>query len=221
MLDSVNGQPQWFRMTLGNGPGRDMNCGDFMTARPDEIALPDEIPLPKDGAVLDYGCGIGRHLAHIRKRHPKVHCFGIYICDLLLDYCRQNISGPRPFAQADAKLAGRQFDLIMLMGNGLGVLGDEQGATNGLRHLVHSLRPGGRIVLETGLPPMFRNGYGSDHFTIDYKEHRDAPFPWGFADRAWITQALEQLGCHVAIRESCGPGPGDMFFFAVAETPTV
>ena len=213
MLATINGQPQRFRMTMQNGPSITLNCQDFLATRDEENRLLDGIDLPENGDVLDWGCGVGRHLSYVRQTHPSVHCCGIDVCDLMLDHCRRSIVAPATFAHTLEELPHREFDLILLMGNGLGVLGDEQGAVERLQQLVRSLRLGGRIVIETGNP--FGRGYSAPAFTIEYGGHHDGPFTWGCSDRDWLSQTLEQLGCAVALSQS--QAPGGMFFFAVAE----
>ncbi|MBM3758532.1 MAG: class I SAM-dependent methyltransferase [Acidobacteria bacterium] len=213
MLATINGQPQRFRMTMQNGDAIDMDCREFLTTRPEENQLLDGIALPETGAALDIGCGVGRHLARIRQMRPTVHCWGVEICDLMLRHCRETIAAPATFVRTLADLPpDRTFDLIMLMGNGLGVLGSEEEAVAHIRRLVASLNPAGRIVIEAG--NLFgRQGYSSFDFTIDYGGQRDGPFPWGFADSDWVTRTLQNLGCNVQIQPS--RAPGGMWFFAV------
>lgn len=211
MLATINGQPQRFRMSMQGGPSIEMECSDFLHTRPEENQLLDGIGLPQDGTLLDYGCGVGRHLLHLRQRHPSVHCCGVEICDLMLAHCRRTIAAPATFERNLEALDCRQFDLILLLGNGLGVLGREDAAVVRLQQLIGLLTPSGRIVIETGNP--FGRGYYAPNITIDYGAHHDAPFPWGYADRDWVTRALQNLGCDVEIQPS--QAPGGMFLFAI------
>ena len=213
MVATVNGQPQRFRMTMQGGPSIEMSCRDFLQTREEENRLLDGIALPANGVVLDWGCGVGRHLLRLRQRHPSVHCCGIDVCDLMLDHCRQTIAAPATFARGLDELTHREFDLVLLVGNGLGVLGSERDAVAGLRRLVGSLRPDGRIVIETGNP--FGRGYTALRFTIDYEGYHDGPFTWGYSDRVWLLQTLENLGCTVSFKTS--HAPGGVFFFAIAQ----
>jgi hypothetical protein len=87
MLDTINGQPQRFRMNMLNGPSLEMSCDDFLHCRQEEQQLLGGIDTPLDGRVLDYGCGAGRYLSHIRQNHSRVQCIGIEICDLLREHC--------------------------------------------------------------------------------------------------------------------------------------
>lgn len=111
------------------------------------------------------------------------------------------------------ELSDLRFDLILLMGNGLGVLGNEDETVEGMSALVGSLNPGGKIIIETGNP--FRSGYAAPQFTINFDGVDDGPFIWGHADRAWVTQTLQNLECSVKIQPS--HAPGGIFFFAVGQ----
>jgi SAM-dependent methyltransferase len=213
MLDTIGGNAQQFRMSMQGGPSITMNCCDFMTLRHEERSLLNSIDLPAKGNVLDYGCGTGRHLTYMRNRDATLNCFGIEICELMRDYCRQTIAVPATFVRAFDELPERQHDLIMLMGNGLGVFGEEQVAARSLQSLIRSLHPKGRMVIETGNP--FGYGYFVASFTIDYQEHHDARFLWGYSDRDWLSRTLNGFGCDVAFLES--HAPGGKFFFAVAQ----
>lgn len=212
MLATIDGPPQRFRMSMqGRGTSVEMECGDFLHTRQEENELLDAIELPSDGRVLDWGCGVGRHMSRVRQTRPGVVCCGIEVCDLLLGHCRNTVAAPSQFVRTFEDIQHRRFDLVMLMGNGLGVLGREEEAIARLRALVQSLAPSGQIVIETGNP--FGRGYCAPDFTIDYGVHHDGPFPWGYSDREWITRTLNDMGCEVRVHPS--QARGGMFFFAV------
>ena len=218
MMDSVHDGPKRFSMTMvNNGHTISMDCGDFLTCRQDEKHILESIDLPQYARVLDYGCGIGRHLSFVRQRHADVQCIGIESCDLLREYCGDAIPQPSAFYDrwGDIPNGERSFDMILLIGNGLGILGNENNARRELKTLVDALRPQGRIIIETGNP--FGTGYFSAAFTIEYQQWRDGPFTWGYSDRDWINLTLSNLDCTVDILNS--KAPGGKFFFAVGKSP--
>jgi len=213
MMKTIAGNPQKFTMSMAGASALKMSCTDFMDTRREENRLLDSIGLPDEGgAVLDFGCGAGRHLRRIRMKNPGVLCCGLETCDLLRNYCSDTINAPAEFATKFEDLSVREFDLIMLMGNGLGVLGGEEQAKEELKKLVASLKPGGSIVIETGNP--FGSQYFSSEFSIEFDGQIDPPFVWGYADKGWVKSTLEDLGCRVKFEQSHAPGG---FFFAIGE----
>ena len=100
-----------------------MNCREFLELRDEEKQLLDNLHLPPNGSVLDYGCGVGRHMKYLRQQYPKVECVGIDTCELLRSHCSESIALPSKFVEQWADVETSKFDLIMLMGNGLGALG--------------------------------------------------------------------------------------------------
>ena len=210
MIDSINGTPQVYDMTINGTLIPPQSCQDFLCVRRDERGLIDSIKLPPDGAVMDYGCGAGRFLRLLRDKYPLLHCYGIDNCDELRHYCSKVVSPPATFFHSLEELPPRKYDLIMLMGNGLGILKEELDAVSGLERLVGLLAPDGRVVIETN--DMHGQGYSAPIMTISYKGLNDGPFRWGCADRSWITRQMERLGCKVNITPS--EAPGGNFFFA-------
>jgi len=212
MMKTIAGNPQEFRMGIAGESLFPMACKEFMDTREEENRLLDSIALPDEGgAVLDFGCGAGRHLRRIRMKNPGVLCCGLEICDLLRNYCSDTISAPAEFATKFEDLSVREFDLIMLVGTGLGVLGTEERAVKNLQRLVASLKPGGHVLIETGLPRSFGSGYVAEEFVIEFEGLADPPFIWGYADKNWIRTALEGFGCRVRFEASNAPG-GECFF---------
>ena len=197
---------------VGQG-GINMPCSAFLTTRSDENFLLASLDIPENGSVLDYGCGAGRHLSKLREGRARLQLYGVEICDMLRTHCQQTIAGPSTFVESLGDLPAKEFDLIMLMGNGLGVLGSEQNAIAQLEVLVGMLGSGSRILIEAGNP--FSASYSAMDFTISYDGVQDNPFTWGYADQQWVSSTLEQSGCTVTIQPSRAPLPGS--FFAIGK----
>lgn len=214
MVETASGRQQSFSLALDSVQRMQVDCTVFLHTREEENRLLDSIELPEGAKVLDLGCGVGRHLTRIRETHPSVTCYGVDICDAMLDYCRQTFAEPCFFATSEADFSNVAFDLIMLMGNGLGLLGTEPEAKSGLARLVGSLSPTGYLLIEAGGSP-FGSGYQVGRFTVDWQGHHDGPFTWGYADEPWVSQQLESLGCEVQIKPSYAVGGG--CFFAIAQ----
>ncbi len=212
MLEALAGHAQTFGLSFNGDPPIALPCEEFLRLRQDEVDLLGQITLPVAARVLDYGSGAGRHLKHLRAARADIHCIGVEACDGLRAHCAAAVAQPATFvAEWQRARDEGPFDLILLIGNGLGVLGDEMAARAGLRELVESMAPGARLVIETGL--WCGQGYRTDTLEIHYNGRRDGPFPWGGADRVWLVETLEALGCEITVSDS--HAPDDFFFFAV------
>jgi SAM-dependent methyltransferase len=199
---------------VGELAGLPMNTSDFMCLRQDEQKVFDNLNLAKKTCVLDYGCGIGRHLIYLREHFPNVdlHICGLDICEGLLNHCRETLPENSDFQNNLEGFQHQTYDLILFMGNGLGVLGDELSAIEMLTDLTNRLNPEGRILIETGNP--FGNGYYSSLYTISFQGQEDPQFSWGYADKRWLTDFFGNLGCNVTFSPSNARG-GFCFFAEV------
>ncbi len=214
MLDEIeSGRAHQFTMEMLGGPSISMNCSDFIALRPEEEEILRDLDLPSAARILDYGCGAGRHLQQLRENHADASLFGIESCDLLREYCQGRVP-QATFVSSYAELPDQQFDLILLMGNGLGVLGREESAREGLASLVSRLRPGGRLLIESGT--WFGPGYTAKQFRIRYDNLCDDWFWWGHSDEAWLRQTLTELDCAVGAKIR-STAPSGFFFFVLAQ----
>lgn len=178
---------------MENGGGVDCACRDFLQLRPEEqtllTALLSDDPAP---AVLDVECGVGRHLDFIQQQQQAAVLAGVEKADDLRHYCSERFESAR-FWQCFADVPDDlRFDLVLLMGNGLGIFGDEQATLAGLRRIHQLLNPGGVLIVESGNP--FGSNFFVSHFTIRYRNLSDGPFPWRYASRSWLEQNLAAIG---------------------------
>ena len=211
LLASARGRPQTVALSMGGDAPERHPCSHYLEVRGDEALLLDGITLPPDAAVLDLGCGVGRHLRHVRRRHPEARLFGVERCDGLRAHCEQPLCGPaRFFAAEDALPHGQRYHLVLLLGNGLGLFGAEADVRAGLARLLDALTPGGCVLLETGQQPGC--DYRASAVEIAWRGHRDGPFIWGGGTRAWLRDTVNALGACCELRPS--EAPGGLFFLA-------
>lgn len=191
-------------------------CRDFIDLRTEEQellrTLLEEVERPR---VLDVGCGIGRHLSFLANQKPSAELTGVEINDLLRDHCQRAIPGGRFLRTLDDVPAGEQFDLILMMGNGLGIFGSEQATQQALHHLYNLLTEGGMILAEAG--NRYSRGFKAVRLVIEYEDDCDEPFSWGYASERWLRQKLEGTGCR--IRSVTPSSAGEEFFLCLAERP--
>jgi SAM-dependent methyltransferase len=212
LIDSLDGSPRLYQITKLPDATLTLSCEEYLHLRDDEKDVLDALELPADASVLDYGCGIGRHLAYLKKSRPHLKAVGVEHCDQLRQHCVNAFDSTDTFYANIEELPEQSFDAILLMGNGVGILGDEKEAIKRLEFLFAKLNPEGAILLETG------NLWGAQHttpqFTINYNNLTDGPFQWGFASEEWIHDTVMKIDptASVSIFPSNAHGP---FFFAV------
>lgn len=119
---------------------------------------------PRGGRVLEVGCGTGRNLAWLARRHPDCALFGLDISGQMLMTARARLGKRARLARADAcdadmaALFGGGFDRVVLSYS-LSMIPDWERA---LCNAVAQLRPGGSVHVvdfgdQAGLPGAFRN----------------------------------------------------------------
>lgn len=124
---------------------------------------------PPGAAILEIGCGTGRNLIGIARRHPDCACFGLDISSAMLETARgavrrAGLGGRIRLAQADATgfdpqaLFGRPgFDRIVIS-YALSMIPPWKAVT---AQAIARLSPGGSLHIvdfgdQAGLPPAFK-----------------------------------------------------------------
>lgn len=186
---------------------------DFVDLRPEEEeqlrALLQGIERPR---VLDVGCGIGRHLRFLQHHCPEAELTGVEINGLLREHCSRTIPGGRFVPTLDDVPAEASFDLILLMGNGLGIFGSADATEQGLRRLFGHLNAGGRLLAEAG--NRYSRGFKTVRLVVEYQDDCDEPFAWGYASEQWLRRTLDEIGYRI---DSITPSTaGEEFFLCLA-----
>jgi ubiquinone/menaquinone biosynthesis C-methylase UbiE len=105
---------------------------------------------PADGALLDVGCGFGRHAVPLAAEGFRVT--GVDRSATLLEEARRRAPDDNPALVAadyrELPFADESFDAAINLYTSLGYLGDEED-TQVLAEVARVLRPGGRLVIET------------------------------------------------------------------------
>jgi hypothetical protein len=170
------------------------DCGTYVEVRPEEEALLTHHLADRVApSVLDIGCGVGRHSILVRSRAPSAAITVVEKDDGMRRFAveRTNAIGYRSI---DEVPAGSRFDLILLLGNGLGIFGDEERTREGLRRVLAMVNEGGAAIIESGTPSQ---GFHTASMQVRYGEMIDGPFDWGIADQNWLSDELTRNGFHV------------------------
>ncbi len=170
------------------------------------------------GRVLDAGAGSGCHSLVLQEQ-------GLPVC--AIDIAPQAVEVMRKRGVQDARCSdvfsfgAEPFDTVLLMMNGIGVVGDLAGLDRFLVEAGRLLKPDGQILLdsydpgwtedrENAVPPAVGarpNRYsGEMRFQLEYKGAMGPPLEWLFVDSATLAGHARRAGwsCEVIWQEEEG-----------------
>ncbi|MDT0607993.1 class I SAM-dependent methyltransferase [Croceitalea rosinachiae] len=145
------------------------------------------------GKILDVGCGAGSHSVYLQEKGFDVTALdsskgAIRVCELraLQNTICTNIQD----------FYGTKFDTLLLLMNGIGIVGNLNRLGNFLNHFKSLLRPRGQILLDSSnIIYMFEQDddggywipdtidyYGEVEFQMSYKGLKGKPFHWLYID---------------------------------------
>lgn len=162
------------------------------------------------GCILDIGCGAGSHSLYLQQNG----------CDVTaldnsrgaIETCRMR--GVENLVHADIlDFKNRKFDTLIMLMNGIGIVGQLENLGRYLVHLKTLLNLGGQILLDSSdIIYMFDEDddggrwvpgsgryYGEVEFTMQYKGLRSKPFIWLYLDYRTLKNAatLNDLHCEI------------------------
>ncbi|MDO6517667.1 class I SAM-dependent methyltransferase [Zobellia uliginosa] len=157
------------------------------------------------GSVLDIGCGAGSHSLYLQEKNLDVtaldHSKGA------IETC--TLRGINKVAHSDIyDLKGPRFDTLLLLMNGIGIVGRLNNMSRFLDHLKTLLNPGGQILLDSSdiiymfdededggrWVPDTGSYYGEVEFSMKYKNQESEPFFWLYLDYKTLEMASEANG---------------------------
>lgn len=162
------------------------------------------------GKVLDIGCGAGSHSLYLQKKRVSVvaldHSKGA------IETCK--LRGITNCVHSDIyDFKDQKFDTLLLLMNGIGIVGKLNCVDQFLKHLKKMLHPGGQILLDSSdiiymfeedddggrWLPASQNYYGEVVFTMSYKGRKSEPFPWLYLDPNTLKNAANanHLNCEI------------------------
>jgi len=170
------------------------------------------------GRVLDAGAGAGCHTLALQDR-------GLSVC--AIDIAPEAVEVMRRRGVEDARCAdlftfqGAVFETILLMMNGIGVVGDLAGLDRFLEDVRRLLAPDGQILLDSYDPrrddearPAAVSAYraagaryvGEMRFRLEYRGRKGPPLRWLFLDAPLLAERAMKAGwsCELIWREEEG-----------------
>ena len=187
----------------------------------------DEIPLPTlfrdyktmpeierkaldmaKGKILDVGAGAGCHSLVLQERGMDVTA--IDISPLSVETMKER--GVKKVLEQDFFTLEGQYDTILMLMNGIGIVGTLERLPEFFKQLDKILAPGGQVLCdssdisyvfedEEGMIdiPNEMNYYGEHSFQMQYKDTIGEPFNWLYIDADTLKQKADRCGYAVEV----------------------
>lgn len=141
------------------------------------------------GKVLDVGCGAGSHSLYLQNK-KKLEVTAIDTSKGAIEICR--LRGVKNAENLNFfELKDQQFDTILMLMNGTGIIGNLKNLNSFFKHLESILKPGGQLLIDSSdLSYLqddddedFGNKYiGELQFQLSYKGEKSDSFDWLYID---------------------------------------
>ena len=161
------------------------------------------------GHILDVGAGAGCHTLALQAMEKRVT--SIDISPLAVATMRER--GVKDVREQDFfTLDGPQFDTILMLMNGIGIVGTISRLPAFFMQVDHLLAPGGQLLCdssdicyifedEDGIIDLtgVEGYYGELSYQMQYKSIKGEPFPWLFIDAETLREQATAHGFHCDI----------------------
>ena len=160
------------------------------------------------GKTLDVGAGSGCHSLVLQGR--RVDVTAIDISPLSVETMRQR--GVKKVVEQDFFTIGGKYDTILMLMNGIGIVGTLERMPEFFRHLDKILATGGQVLCdssdisyvfedENGLIDYPDTGhyYGELSYRMQYKDTIGEPFDWLYIDAETLRKEAEENGYAVEV----------------------
>lgn len=162
------------------------------------------------GSILDIGCGAGSHSLYLQQKGLEVTALDS--SKGAIETCR--LRGIENRVHSDIlDFKDCQYDTLLMLMNGIGIVGNLENLSGFLKHLKTLLKPGGQILLDSSdiiymfdedddggrLIPDSGSYYGEVAFTMQYKGVKGEPFIWLYLDHQTLQNAAitNELDCEI------------------------
>ena len=164
-----------------------------------------------NGHILDVGAGAGCHTLALQAMEKRVTA--IDISPLAVETMRQR--GVRDVLEQDFFTLDGQFDTILMLMNGIGIVGTISRLPAFFMQVDHLLAPGGQLLCdssdlcylyedEDGIIDLtgVEGYYGELTYRMQYKAVKGEPFPWLFIDPETLREQAAAHGfyCDILVR---------------------
>ena len=156
------------------------------------------------GDILDIGCGAGSHSLYLQQKGFAVTALDS--SEGSVQTCR--LRGVKSIEHHDIHdFSKGKFDTLLMLMNGIGIVGQLHKLGDFFNHLKNLLKPGGQILLDSSdIIYMFEEDedegrwvpdtsyYGEVEFTLQYKGHKSEPFLWLYVDYYTLKDVALSIG---------------------------
>ena len=156
------------------------------------------------GRVLDVGAGTGVHALYLQQRGFMVTALELSAVGVRI----QQERGIRQTLQMDYRTyVGQDYDTVLLLMNGIGVVGTLDGLRTFLQQAKQWLHPAGQLLFDSSdiaylyddtRPPANRY-YGEVLYQYEYQGQLGEWFPWLYADAKTLQSVARETGWHPQI----------------------
>lgn len=170
------------------------------------------------GHVLDIGAAAGRHTSHLLGKGLQVTSL-----DILpeTEAILRDRGATRFIASDILTFAGERFDTLLMLMNGIGMVGTVAGLERFLRHAHEIIAPGGQIICDSmdvsvtsdPVHSAYRQRNlnlgrlpGQQTFTMTYNGATGAPFEWLHIDFGTLSDLCSRTGWHAELMDSEASG---------------
>lgn len=160
------------------------------------------------GKTLDVGAGAGCHALALQEQGIDVTAIDISPLSVEVMQAR----GVQNACLVNFYSLDTQFDTILMLMNGIGIVGTLQGMPRFFQLLDSILAPGGQVIFDSSdIKYVFENEdgtiefpdsesyYGELTYRMQYKNILGNPFPWLYIDAATLSAQAKQYGYTVEI----------------------
>ena len=171
-------------------------------------AIEQEALKVADGAILDVGAGAGCHSLALQAMEKRVTA--IDISPLAVETMQQR--GVKDVREQDFFTLDGRFDTILMLMNGIGIVGTLSRLPAFFMQVDHLLAPGGQVLCdssdlcylyedEDGIIDLtgVEGYYGELSYQLQYKAIKGEPFPWLFIDPETLREQAAAQGFHCDI----------------------
>jgi len=174
-------------------------------------AIEQEALKVADGAILDVGAGAGCHSLALQAMEKRVTA--IDISPLAVETMQQR--GVKDVREQDFFTLDGRFDTILMLMNGIGIVGTLSRLPAFFMQVDHLLAPGGQVLCdssdlcylyedEDGIIDLtgIEGYYGELSYQLQYKAIKGEPFPWLFIDPETLREQAVTQGflCDILAR---------------------